>query len=181
MRRVPGSRLFAFRSRPLCFCAPARRDHSGAGLFNLRGELVGIGSLAVNDAGGVDGGRGGGNMFVPVDLVAPILADLIADGRVAGPGRPWLGVTTQEAHGSLIVAAVTPGGPAEKSGLQRGDVIVGVGGAAPKDMADFYRKLYAQGPAGSTIGLDVQRDDQRRHVDVKSMNRLDHLRLKSTL
>jgi S1-C subfamily serine protease len=120
-------------------------------------------------------------MFVPADLVAPILADLIADGRVAGPGRPWLGVTTQETHGRLVVVAVTPGGPAEKSGLQHGDVIVGVGGAAPKDMADFYRKLYAQGPAGSTIGLDVLRDDQRQHVDVKSMNRLDHLRLKSTL
>ncbi|MEA2996838.1 MAG: serine protease Do, partial [Alphaproteobacteria bacterium] len=56
-----------------------------------------------------------------------------------------------------------------------------VGGAAPKDMADFYRKLYDQGAAGVTIGLDVQRDDQRQRFDVKSMNRLDHLRLKSTL
>jgi S1-C subfamily serine protease len=80
-----------------------------------------------------------------------------------------------------MVAAVTPGGPAQRAGLQRGDVIVGVGGAAPKDMADFYRKLYAQGAAGVTIGLDVQRDDQRQRFDVKSMNRLDHLRLKSTL
>jgi S1-C subfamily serine protease len=162
------------------FTSPPFRDWSGAALISHAGKLVGVGSLIVGDASGRGDGVVG-NMFVPVDLVAPILADLIADGRVSGPGRPWLGVTTQEAHGSLIVAAVTPGGPAEKSGLQPGDVIVGVGGAAPKDMADFYRKLYAQGPAGSTIGLDVQRDDQRQHIDVKSMNRLDHLRLKSTL
>src|SRR3979409_1956389 len=95
-------------------------------------------------------------------------------GRISGRGRPWIGVTTQEAHGSLMVAAVTPGGPAQRAGLQRGDVIVGVGGAAPKDMADFYRKLYAQGAAGVTIRLDVQRDDQPQRFDVKSMNRLDH-------
>ncbi len=161
------------------FTSPPFRDWSGAALISHAGKLVGIGSLIVGDASGRGDGIVG-NMFVPIDLVAPILADLIADGRASGPGRPWIGVTTQEAHGSLIVGAVAPGGPAEKAGLQRGDIIVGVGGAAPKDMADFYRKLYAQGAAGITIGLDVQRHDEPRHFDVKSMNRLDHLRLKST-
>jgi len=162
------------------FTSPPVRDWSGAALISHAGKLVGVGSLVVGDASGRGDGVAG-NMFVPIDMLAPILADLIADGRISGPGRPWIGVTTREAHGSLMVAAVTPGGPAQRAGLQRGDVIVGVGGAAPKDMADFYRKLYAQGAAGVTIGLDVQRDDQRQRFDVKSMNRLDHLRLKSTL
>ena len=67
-------------------------------------------------------------MFVPIDLLVPILGDLMANGRVSGPGRPWLGVNAQELHGRLVVGRVSPGSPAEKSGLRRGDVIVGVNG-----------------------------------------------------
>jgi len=77
-------------------------------------------------------------------------------------------------------AAVAADSPAEKAGLRHGDIIVGVAGAMPSDMADFYRKLYALGAAGATIPLDVVQDGAHRHFDVTSMNRLDHLRLKST-
>jgi S1-C subfamily serine protease len=119
-------------------------------------------------------------MFVPIDALPPILADLIANGRIAGPGRPWLGLTTEEARGRLLVSRVTPDSPAEKSGLRRGDVIVGVAGAAPKNLADFYRKIWAVGSAGVTVPLDVMQDQEKRHVDVKSIDRLDHLKLKST-
>jgi S1-C subfamily serine protease len=160
------------------FTSPAFRDWSGAALINHAGKLVGVGALVVGDASGR--GDGPGNMFVPIDRLPPILADLIADGRISGPGRPWIGVTTREVRGRLVVATVAPGGPAEKAGLQHGDVIVGVGGAALKDMADFYRKIYAQGAAGTTIPLDVLQDDAPRHFDVRSMNRLDHLKLRST-
>ena len=119
-------------------------------------------------------------MFVPIDRLSPILGDLIADGRIAGPGRPWLGINTDELRGRLFVSRVTPGGPAEKAGLQRGDVIVGVNGEPPKNLADFYRKVWAQGAAGVNVPLDVLQDSQVRRVDVKSINRLDHLKLKST-
>ena len=160
------------------FTSPPYPDWSGAALIDHSGKLVGVGSLVLADASGK--GDGPGNMFVPIDRLTPILADLIADGRISGPGRPWLGVTTREVGGRLIVVSVAKEGPAEKAGVRHGDVITGVAGTAPADMADFYRKIYAQGSAGVSIPLDVQRDDEPQHFDVKSMNRLDHLKLKST-
>jgi S1-C subfamily serine protease len=160
------------------FTSPPYPAWSGAALIDHLGKLVGVGSLVVGDVSGH--GDGPGNMFVPIDRLPPILADLIADGRASGPARPWIGVTTREAGGRLVVVAVAKGGPAEKAGVRHGDVITGVAGAVPNDMGDFYRKIYAQGAAGTTIPLDVRRDDAERHFDIKSMNRLDHLRLKST-
>jgi serine protease Do len=161
------------------FTAPPHPAWSGAALLNHEGKLVGVGSLIVGDATGKgDGMRG--NMFVPIDLLPPILADLIANGRAAGTGRPWLGITTDEMHGHLIVSAVTHDGPADRAGLKRGDLILGVGGDPVNHLPDFYRKLYAQGDAGTVIPLDVFKDDEKRRVEIKSINRLDHLRLKSS-
>ena len=162
------------------FTAPPHPAWSGAALINREGKLVGVGSLIVGDAaGGSD--KTPGNMFVPIDLLLPVLGDLISDGRVAGPGRPWLGVNTDELRGRLFVSRVTPGGPAEKAGLKRGDVVVGVNGEPPKNLADFYRKVWAQGAAGTSVAIDVLQDSQVRRVEIKSINRLDHLKLKTTL
>jgi serine protease Do len=161
------------------FTAPPHPNWSGAALINREGRLVGVGSLIVGDATGKEDSTPG-NMFVPIDRLAPILGDLIADGRVSGPGRPWLGVTTGEVHGRLFVGRVTAGGPAEQAGLRRGDIIVGVNGEAPKSMADFYRKIWAQGSAGATVTLDVLQNSETKRFEIRSMNRLDHLKLKST-
>jgi len=162
------------------FTAPPHPNWSGAALISREGKLVGVGSLIVGDANGKSDNTPG-NMFVPIDLLPPILADLIADGRVSGPGRPWIGINTDEIHGHLVVSRVTPGGPAEKAGLRRRDVILGInGGDQVKSLADFYQKLWAQGGAGITVPLDVQRETSRMRIDVKSINRLDHLKLKTT-
>jgi S1-C subfamily serine protease len=161
------------------FTAPPQPAWSGAALLNHEGKLVGVGSLIVGDASG-KGDRMPGNMFVPTDLLAPILADLIVNGRTAGAGRPWLGVTTEEMRGHLVVSAVTPEGPAERAGLKRGDMILGVNGEPVNHLPDFYRKLYARGDAGTVVPLDVLKDDEKRRIEVKSINRLDHLRLKSS-
>ena len=161
------------------FTAPPHPAWSGAALISREGKLVGVGSLIVGDAVGA-GDKTPGNMFVPIDRLSPILGDLISDGRVSGGGRPWLGLNTEELRGRLLVGRVTPGGPADKAGLKRGDVIVGVNGEPAKDLADFYRKVWARGPAGVDVPLDVLQESQVRRVEVKSINRLDHLKLKST-
>jgi serine protease Do len=161
------------------FTAPPHPAWSGAALINRDGKLVGIGSLIVGDAAG-RGDEMPGNMFVPIDRLPPILADLIADGHIAGAQPPWLGVTTNEVKGRLVVSKVTPGGPAEKAGVRSGDIIVGVSGEKPNDLADFYRKVRALGAAGVTVPLDVMQDSEPRHVDVPSASRLEHLKLKST-
>lgn len=161
------------------FTSPPHPAWSGAALINREGKLMGVGSLIVGDAKG-NGDKTPGNMFVPAERLMPILADLLTDGRISGPGRPWLGVNADEVHGRLMVSRVTPGGPAEKSGLRRGDIIVGVNGANSTTLVDFYRKIWAQGAAGTSIALDVLQGHQMRRLDIQSINRLDQLKLKST-
>jgi S1-C subfamily serine protease len=94
------------------FTAPPHPAWSGAALISREGKLLGVGSLIVGDTRG-DGGGKPGNMFVPIERLPPILGDLIADGHVAGPGRPWLGVAAEDVRGRLIVSRVTPDSPAE--------------------------------------------------------------------
>ena len=161
------------------FTAPPHTDWSGAALIDKDGKLVGVGSLIVNDVTG-KGGNAPGNMYVPIDLLTPVLADLIAGGSGQGKPRPWIGLTTEELRGRLFVARTTPGAPAERAGLKKGDIILGVGGEPAAGLADFYRKIWKLGEAGTVVPLDILGDNGMKRVEVKSMNRNDHLRLKST-
>jgi S1-C subfamily serine protease len=160
------------------FTAPAHPAWSGSALIGHDGKLIGVGSLAMNDVSGKDDDQHG-NMFVPIDRLAPILADLIADGRPA-MAHPWLGLNTNEVAGRLVISRVTPGAPAEKAGLRKGDVILGVNGETAKDLPDFYRKVWSQGHAGVDVPLDVLQNHQRRSLQIHSVNRLDHLKLNSS-
>jgi S1-C subfamily serine protease len=180
---VVGKREFAggweYLLEGAIFTAPPHPAWSGAALINREGKLVGVGSLVVANAAGKSEGEPG-NMFVPIDKLAPILADLISEGRSQGPSRPWLGLTTEDVGGRLLVTRVTADGPAEKAGLKRGNIIVGVAGQAPRTLADFYRKVWAKGRAGTRVPLDVMQDNKVRRIDVRSIDRMDHLKLKST-
>lgn len=162
------------------FTTPAHSHWSGAALINREGKLVGVGSLIVGDVTGKKSGVAG-NMYVPIDLLPPILGDLLVDGRSGVAPKPWIGVNTEEVDGKLVVSRVTPRGPADKAGLKRGDVITSVGGESLRGLADMYRKIWAHGQAGVEVPIDVERDGGRQHFEIKSMNRLDLLRLKSTL
>jgi S1-C subfamily serine protease len=161
------------------FTSPPHPAWSGAALISREGKLIGVGSLIVGDANG-ENEASPGNMFVPIDLLSPILGDLIAKGRVAGAGRPWLGLNAQAVRGRLLVGRVAPGSPAEQAGLKRGDIIAGVNGEKTRTLSELYRKMWALGAAGVTVPLDVLSDSEPHRVEVKSVNRLDTLKLQST-
>jgi len=157
------------------FTYPPVNNWSGAALISADGKLVGIGSLLVNDAAS---GRPGipGNLYVPVNLLKPILKDLLATGRRAGPPQPWLGVSTEVVQGNLIVSKVTRGGPADEAGLAVGDVIVSVGDARVDNQSDFYRSIWKVGPAGVTVPLRVLKSGDVKEVAVKTIDRMSRLR-----
>ena len=161
------------------FTYPPVMNWSGAALIGAKGDLLGIGSLIVADAMS-PGTQSPGNMFVPVDLIKPILNDLIEKGR-AGPVRPWLGVSTEEVRGRLFVSRLSPEGPAARAGLQRGDILVGVGGEEVSSLAEFYKKIWARGNAGIEVPLRVLQGTQVREINVRSIDRVDYFRAKPTL
>lgn len=161
------------------FTAPPHAKFGGAALIDQDGRLVGIGSLIVNDAG-YRGRPIPGNMFVPIDQLKPILADLLSSGRRADPAKPWLGLFLEEHRGRLFVTRVAPGGPAEAAGLAANDLILGIDGASVQGLAEFYRQLWTRGPAGTEISLDVLQGQEVRPVVVKSADRYRWLRLNPT-
>jgi S1-C subfamily serine protease len=131
--------------------------------------LLGVGSLSLHSQTR-DGVAKPINMFVPSELLAPILDDL-ARGKPAHPPRPWLGVLAQDVGSHVVIAGVTPHGPASRAELRAGDLLLAVGGVAVSDLADFYTRLWAQGPAGVTIPLRVQRENDVFELEVRSMDR----------
>jgi S1-C subfamily serine protease len=161
------------------FTYPAVMNWSGAALISAKGELLGIGSLIVNDSAGA-GSQSPGNMFVPIDLLKPILEDLIAAGRRSGPARPWIGLNAEEMRGRLIVARVSPDGPAARAGLKSGDIVIGVAGEEVKTLADLYRKVWARGAAGVEVPLKVLQGLEIRDVAVRSIDRLEYFRQRQT-
>ena len=158
------------------FTAPAYRDFAGAALVGADGRLLGVGSLMVRNAADPDHAMNG-NMFVPIDALAPILDELIQKGRSAASTRPWLGIFAREIRGRLFVDSVSDDGPAAAAGIETDDVIVAVDGVPVGDLADFYRKLWALGVPGVTVPLTVLTDDGVRETSVLSADRYDYLKL----
>jgi serine protease Do len=157
------------------FTYPAVSDWSGAPLIGAKGELVGIGSLIVADAAG-QGTQSPGNMFVPIDLVKPVLAELIAKGRRSVPPRPWLGVNADELRGRIFVGRVSADGPAARAGLRPDDIVLSVAGQEVTTLADFYRRVWSRGPAGVEVPLQVLRGVQVRTLTVRSMDRTQYFK-----
>jgi S1-C subfamily serine protease len=162
------------------FTSPPHQQFGGAALIDPDGALVGIGSLIVPDALRAQSNIWPGNMFIPIDALKPILGDLIANGRSSKPPRPWLGVTTQEIEGRLLVRAVPEGSPAWKAGVRPGDLILGVKGEPAGDLAGFYRKVWALGAPGVDVPLLIQRGTQPLEITVRSMDRYKWLKLNPT-
>lgn len=161
------------------YTAPATVNWQGAALVSKEGKLLGIGSLAVSNAMGATGNVPG-NMFVPIDVLKPVIGDFIANGRSTSKTRPWLGISSQEVGGNLLVVRVSPESPADVAGLKAGDIIVGIAGEALKGQADFYTRLWKTGTAGVEVTLDVLRGNKVENLSVKSADRNAYFRVKAS-
>ena len=157
------------------FTSPPRTDHSGAGLFNSDGELMGIGSLVVSDALGPGKPRLPGNMFVPVDLLKPILSELRERGASRQSTRAWLGLTSVEQEGSVRVVRTSRDSPAEHAGLQPGDRIVSIDGTPVNGLEALYKTLWGKDSPQREIVLQIQRDGEAQTLRLTSEDRMKTL------
>lgn len=158
------------------FTAPARTDHSGAGLFNVQGELVGIGSLVVAQTMGEAAPPLPGNMFVPIDLLPPILAELRRSGSSAASRRAWLGLNCIELGGEVRVLRVNADSPADVAGLQPGDRIVRIDGTSVGTLGALWQTLWGGGQPEREVTLDILRGDDAQTLRVHSVDRMKTLR-----
>ena len=157
------------------FTSPPHPSWGGAACIGADGRLQGVGSLFVQEARG-EGVASQGNMIVPIDLLKPILNDLLTLGRADQPPRPWLGMYASEAEETVFVAGVASGGPAEKAGIKPGDFILEVAGTRVTELAATFRKIWSVGPAGSDIPLTIARDGAMQRVTIHSADRNDFLK-----
>ena len=158
------------------YTIPPYENYGGAALIGSDGALLGIGSIFTRvEVTGV--GILPANMFVPIDLLKPILSDLISSGRSRQPQRPWLGMHTDESHGRVFVIRLHPGGPAQKADLQVGDLILKVNNQAVGGQADFFRKVWALGSAGVAVPISILRGTTIQEITVQSDDRYKYLKL----
>ncbi|HWM40979.1 MAG TPA: S1C family serine protease [Burkholderiales bacterium] len=156
------------------FTAPAHPQWGGSALIGADGKLAAIGSLLVQEK--IDAGTIQGNMLVPIDLLEPILGEMVKTGRASRPPRPWLGMYTTDAGERLLIAGLAPGGPAERAGARIGDAVLEVAGAKPKNLADLWRRIWDLGPSGAVVPLKLSRNGKISEVRITSADRNDFLK-----
>ena len=156
------------------FLSPTHPSWGGAACIDKSGALVGIGSLQVRT--GSEERPDTVTMALPVDLLQPILDDLVTLGRVRRPARPWLGLYLLEDERGLGVLNLVPGGPAARAGVETGDRIARVGDVPVCDLADFYRLVWGLGPAGTLVPLTVRRGERVLSFEIESADRADYLK-----
>ena len=157
------------------FTVPAYPLWGGSALIGGDGRLLGVGSLLVQEALGPGAPAFPGNMYVPINRLKPIFGELVENGRLSTPPRPWLGVLTVEHMGQLVVGGVTEGGPADKAGVKPGDQVIGIGEDRVKGLAALFRRVWALGPAGVEVPLLLSREGDVLRVRIRSADRNDFL------
>lgn len=151
------------------FTAPAHPSWGGAALVDSEGRLLGIGSLRLQMSKG--GMVSDINMSVPIDLLKPILDDMLTRGMPGRPARPWLGTYSAEDNGEVVVMSVASPSPAAEAGLQPGDIISDIRDSEVDGLADFYRKVWDSGEAGVEIPLRIIRNGRDAWLRIKSADR----------
>jgi S1-C subfamily serine protease len=172
--RLVGKREFAgyweYVLDEALFTVPAHPHWGGTALIGPDGLLYGIGSLYVQHARGGES-KADGNMIVPIDLLPPILDDLVKRGGTQRKPRPWLGFYATEAEERLVIVGLAPKGPADQAGVQAGDFIVDVAGAPVGSLADLWRTVWSLGDAGTEVPLTLQREGKTRRATIRSADR----------
>jgi S1-C subfamily serine protease len=152
------------------FTAPSHPNWGGTALINPAGDLIGIGSLQLQHAA-ERGQTQNINMMVPIDLLKPVVDDLLKFGRRNAPPRPWLGLYATEVEDRLVIVGLADRGPAKQADLHVGDIILSVAGKDVRDLAGFFRRIWALGNAGVEVPLAVYRDGETLQMRVKSSER----------
>lgn len=171
----PFSGYWEYHIESALFTSPPVANHSGAPLFNRNGELVGIGSLFVLEAAGADRTLPG-NMFVPVELLRPVLAEMQSTGRTRASIRPWLGLSSSERDGHVQIVRVDRQGPALAAGLQPGDVVLEVDGIEVATLEAFYKQLWKRPAPDAEVVLTVQQGSETRKIRIQAVDRMQTLR-----
>jgi S1-C subfamily serine protease len=154
------------------FTAPAHPHWGGAAVIGSAGELIGIGSLQLEAAvAGKSGQTRHLNMIVPIDLLKPILDDLMTTGRAAGKPRPWLGLYATEVDDKVVIAGLASNGPAQQAGVRPGDIVTAVDGTPVSELADFFRQVWSTGEAGVAVPLTIYRERRNLELSVVSTDR----------
>ena len=152
------------------FTSPSHPNWGGTALIGPAGDLIGIGSLQLQQA--AEKGKAENiNMIVPIDLLKPIVDDLLKFGRRNMPPRPWLGLYATEVENRLVIVGLADRGPAKKADIRTGDIVLSVGGKDVNDLAGFFRGIWAQGQAGVDVPITVYRDGETMEMRVKSSER----------
>lgn len=152
------------------FTAPAHPHWGGTAVLGPAGDLIGVGSLQVE--GMVKGGRSEPlNMVVPIDLLKPILDDMLTMGRANRPPRPWLGIYATAMEETLVIVGLADDGPAERANLRTGDVVLAVAGTEVSELPDLFRRIWSLGDAGVEVPLTIYRDGQTLDLRVASGDR----------
>lgn len=152
------------------FTAPAHPHWGGTALIGPAGDLLGIGSLQLEQAND-EGNEEHLNMVVPIDLLPPIMNDLMTLGRPNKPPRAWLGMYSTEVEDRIVIVGTAKDGPAQRAKLRTGDMILAVDGNEVSDLADCYRRVWTLGPAGVEVPLTIYRDGKTFEAKLASADR----------
>ena len=151
---------------------PMTQSWAGTPLLNSYGEIIGIGSLYVQES--VQGVQSPGNLFVPVNILKPILSDLLKNGRRTKQINPYMGINSEESNGKVYITRVSENGPAARAGILSKDIILSVNGIKVNSIKNFYLTAWSLGGPGTLIKLEVERDQKKISFDIKTVDRMDY-------
>ena len=156
------------------FTTPPHESWSGAALMDANGRLCGVGSLVIQGFE-TDDSVHTVNMFVPIDVLAPVMDEISLRGRRSAAPRPWLGMLVHDDNDTLVVVGIYRDCPADKAGLRPGDVVLRVDGTPVHNLAHMFRTVWSLGDAGVDVPLLVLRDAQLQEATIKSAPRGEFL------